>query len=153
MHMKINNLLFFLIIMFIVGCAINEDGILRDNKGNILSSSKTEIEETQRALLNAQAPNNLPNSAEGGVLFDGKVVWVDINPMGLYSTLFEVDNILFGDLKGEQKIIIYSPSPQKTGIDFKKGEIYRVFTVYLNGAYRTWDWLGTFRVDDDKQPE
>lgn len=153
MHMKINNLLFFLIIMFIVGCAINEDGTLRDNKGNILSSSKTEIEETQRALLNAQAPNNLPNSAEGGVLFDGKVVWVDINPMGLYSTLFEVDNILFGDLKGEKKIIIYSPSPPKTGIDFKKGEIYRVFTVYLNGAYRTWDWLGTFRVDDDKQPE
>ena len=144
--MTIKNFLLLLLIMFIVGCAISEDGTLRDSEGNIVSAPETEIVEAQRILLNAKIPEDLPNSADGGVLFDGKVMRVDINPSGLYTTLFEVDKVLFGDLKGEQRIIIYSPSPQKTGIDFKEGETYRVFSVYLEGAFRTWDWLGTIRL-------
>ncbi|NDY43316.1 hypothetical protein G3N55_10745 [Dissulfurirhabdus thermomarina] len=141
-------LLLMFMATFIVGCAISEDGTLRDSKGVIVSSSKEEISQTQRTLLNEEIPNNLPASAEGGVIFDGKVISVDINPSGLYTTLFEVDRVLFGDLKGEKKVVVRSPSPNKTGIDFKKGETYRVFAVYLDGSYRTWDWLGSVKIDN-----
>ena len=146
--MTTKKILFFFISLLIFGCTLNEDGTLRDSEGNIFSASETEIVESQRTLLHDQVPKNLPASADGGVLFDGKVVSVIINPNGLYATTFEVHKVLFGDLEGKERIIIYSPSPENTGIDFREGGKYRVFSVDLNGAYRTWDWLGTVKLDD-----
>lgn len=147
-YMKIINLLLLFVIMFFIGCSVsNKDGTFRDRDGNILSATETEIEEAQRTLLNAQTHEDLPESAEGGVLLDGKVVSVKVTIAGSYMTLFKIDRILFGDFEGKE-IIIHSPSPQKMGINFKEGEIYRVFAVYLEGAYRTWDWLGTVKLDE-----
>lgn len=130
---------------FMFGCSINEDGILRDHEGNILSATELEIAETQHTLLKSKTPKDLPKSAEGGVLFDGKVVSVNITNAGLYITSFEIDKVILGDLK-EKNITIYSPSPDKTGIDFREGEIYRVYAMFLEDKYRTWDWLGTVKL-------
>lgn len=130
------------------GCSINEDGVLRDYEGNILSATEKEIAEAQRTLLKASTPKDLPKSAEGGVLFDGKIASVKVTNSGLYITLFDINKIILGDLEGRKSITIYSPSPGETGIDFKEGEIYRVYAVYLDRKFRTWDWLGTVKLID-----
>ena len=132
----------------IAGCSISTDGTFRDRDGNVVSASPSEISETQRTVLSAKIPADLPESAEGGVLFDGKVESVEVTASGLRKTLFAVDRVIYGDLEGRKQLMIYSPPPGKTGIDFKSGEVYRVFTVYLDGAYRTWDWLGTVRLNN-----
>ena len=145
---NMKNLIYILFILVITGCSIAVDGTMRDNEGNIMRSSEAEIREAQSLLLSEDVVDKLAEKDEGAVLFDGKVVSVNINPSGLYVTLFDVDKLLFGDLKGEETVLIYSPSPGNTGIDFKQGEKYRVFCVDYGTQYRTWDWMGTVKLGD-----
>lgn len=146
MGVFLGRLFVFFTAIFLFSCSIDKEGMLRDYEGNILSATESEIAETQRTLLQAKIPTDLPKSGEGGVLFDGKIVSVKITDDGLYITLFDIDKVILGDLKEGKRITIYSPSPGKTGIDFRKGEIYRVYAVYLQNAFRTWDWLGTVKL-------
>ncbi|MFH2067334.1 MAG: hypothetical protein ABIK15_19190 [Pseudomonadota bacterium] len=138
------------ICMFIFCCGVHEDGTLRGSEGEIISASKDEILKTQSIILDKKIPDNLPKSADGSVLFDGKVISVSVNPNGLYATTFKVDKVLFGKLDNKHDLTVYSPSPHNTGIDFKTGEIYRVLAVDFKGIYRTWDWLGTVKIEGEQ---
>ena len=131
---------------FIVSCRIHDDGTLRDKAGHIILATDSEIAENQKKLLNAKYPGDLPETAEGGIVFDGTVTSVQVLKNGLHITRLKIKKVLFGSLENETLIDIYSPSIEKGGIDFKVNEEYRVFVVYLDGAYRTWNWTGTVRI-------
>lgn len=146
MGVILGRLFIFFTVIYLFGCSVDKDGMLRDYEGNIISATEPEIAEAQRTLLQAKTPKDLPDSAEGAEIFDGNVVSVEVTDDGLYITSFDIDKVILGDLKAGGRITIFSPSPRKTGIDFKKGEMYRVYAVYLEGAFRTWDWLGTVKL-------
>ncbi len=131
-------------ITMLLGCEITEDGAIRGQKGQILLVTEAEIKEAQKFLLTANYPVDMPKTAEGGVVFDGVVTSVkQITETGLYIAEFKILNILFGKLNNEVQIIIHSPKVEKGGVDFKVGNTYRVFTVFIDGFYRTWSSTGT----------
>lgn len=152
--MIITNPLILLMVPFCLffGCQIADDGSFRDKDGSILLASESEIVEKQKILLNTKYPDGLPENAQGGVVFDGKVSTVQVSKNGLHITKFIIKDVLFGVLEDNKLITIYSPSIEKGGIDFKVGEEYRVFTVYINDAYRTWNWTGTVKKEIRNDP-
>ncbi len=134
-------------VIFMASCSLGKDGEMRDYKGEILVATDEEIVTAQKAVINANSPEDLPDKAEGGVLFEGKVLSVKRTIKGLLIVQFDIENIIFGELVNNEKVSIHTSSSEKTGINFKEGEVYRVFAIFLEGEYRTWNWLGTVKLN------
>ena len=142
--MKKFSITMLLCVTMLLGCDVGDDGAIRGQKGQILLATEAEIKKAQDFLLTANYPEDMPETAEGGVVFDGAVISVrQIPETGLYMTEFEIRKILFGELNNEEQITIHSPAVEKGGIEFKIGAMYRVFTVFIDGFYRTWSSTGT----------
>lgn len=131
--------------VLISGC-ISDDGSISWVDGTTLKSDENEIKRKQEVLLNAKSSEDFPDSAEGGIVFDGMVTTIDVKDSGLSITKFNIEKVLYGQLENKKQITIYSPPTQKGGIDFQMGKRYRVYTVYLKDAYRTWAFTGTVRL-------
>jgi len=127
-------------------CEVWDDGTLRYADGSIIRGDQDEIAANQDRLLNAKYPEGLPKGAEGGSVFDGTVLHTETSRSGLQSATFNVETVLFGSLGRRKEVTIYSPAIASTGIQFNVGHKYRVFAVWLDGEYRTWDWTGTVEL-------
>jgi len=133
------------ICVLVSGC-IRNDGSINWIDGTALKSDENEIKRKQEVLLNAKSPEDFPESAEGGIVFDGMVTMIDVKDSGFSITKFNIEKVLYGQLENKKQITIYSPSTQKGGVDFQMGKRYRVYTVYLKGAYHTWASTGTVKL-------
>lgn len=131
--------------MLIVGC-VNNDGSIKWVEGTLMLPNQHEIYRKQRILLDAKSPRDFPESMKGGVVFEGVVTSVEVKQDGLIISTFSINQVLYGKLENDRQIVIYSPSPDKGGVDFQVEKTYRVYTVYLKGEYRTLASAGTVIV-------
>lgn len=135
-----------LCVVSLSACGLHRDGTLRDFRGVILQATPEEIAANQRFLLEGDFADGLPRGAEGGVVFDGAVVDASTLEDGQTVTEFKIRAVLFGSLEHPDRVSVHSPKVGQTGVAFQVGRTYRVFTVPLDGAYRTWDWTGTVEL-------
>lgn len=129
----------------ISSCDVNQQGELLDFSGNRSTPSQEEIEQARNAVLNASDGKGL-DIFDGGLLFDGKTIRVEKSESGIVEATLQIENLLYGEFSSPT-ITIHTPKQELGGISFNIGDYYRVFTVNIDGKYRTFKSMGTIPID------
>lgn len=133
----------------LLGCASKNDGAFRWIDGSEMIAKKDEIKKKQQILLNLKHSEDIEEKIDEGIVFDGTVVEINVNAeTGLHIAKLFIDRILFGRLENQEFIVIHTPSIEKGGVAFQANKKYRVFTVYINNAHRTWASSGTVELPE-----
>lgn len=129
------------------GCIICINGKVMfpfDVAGPSQRSPDAEVCDNRKLLTQLTAENVPPDVMEGGgILLDGTIQMVRIQPNRRQEISVQVSKVLFGDIGLSEQITIISPFEADGGISVVIGEPYRLFAMRSGASYYTWALTGS----------